>query len=199
MGRPTLAAGISVHVIRRGVNRCAIYADDDDRSMFLRILRNACERHRTAVHAFVLMTNHYHLLATPRDGHSLSQTMKRVGERYVRYFNRRHSRIGTLWTGRYTSIPIETEQRLLVCLRYIEQNPVRAGIIAAPHEYRWSSCRSHVLGPRADWLTEHGLYQALGRTTGERRAAYRAICGISLSHDELWAQRHPPTLVEVTA
>jgi putative transposase len=118
--------GGSVHVIRRGNNRGAIYRDDIDRLVFLKILREAAEEHGTAVHGFVLMTTHYHALATPDDAKALPRTMKAIGDRYVRYFNRKYDRIGSLWAGRYRAIPVDTELYWLTCLRYIEQNPVRA-------------------------------------------------------------------------
>lgn len=197
MGRPPIARGLSAHVIRRGVNRCDIYRDNDDRKKFLSILRRAAEAHAVAIHAFVLMTTHYHLLLTPTDGESLAAMMKRLGERYVRYFNRKHSRVGTLWTNRYSAIPIEGERRWWTCHRYIEQNPVRARMVAGAHLYPWSSCRAHAFGPEIAWLVEHDLYRSLGANDGERRAAYRAICAIDLSADELWIERHPPLLIAV--
>jgi putative transposase len=181
--------GVSVHVIHRGNNRGAIVRDDRDRWTFLALLRRAIERHQLAVHGCVLVDTHYHLLATPADADSLTGTMKELGERYVRYFNDRHHRSGTLWNGRYRSLLIHDDRYWLTCLRYIEQNPVRAKMVRAPEAYRWSSYRLHALGEEADWLTPHWLYLALGSTPQERQLAYQSICDVSVTPSEMVEQR----------
>ncbi len=187
--------GVSVHVIRRGINRCSIFHDDADREVFLATLRDVVAETGAAFHALTLMDTHYHALATPPNAVALSSTMKTVGERYVAYFNDKYARVGTLWTGRYRAIPVRTERYWFTCLRYIAQNPVRADMARAPGEYRWSSYRLHAFGQRDSmfgWLTEHALYRSLGATPVERQAAYRAICGVPLTDEELEFQRHPP-------
>ena len=192
MGHPRriYEPGISLHVIRRGNNRCSIFADDRDRETLLRVLQ-AATSHGVSVHGFVFMTTHYHLVVTPHRDLALSQMMKSVGEEYVRYYNSRYDRIGTLWTGRYRAIPLMDETYWLTCLRYVEQNPWRARMVSAPEAYPWSSCRAHALGEASDWLVAHPLYLRLGRTPEERQAAYRAICEVALTEAELAAQRNP--------
>ena len=119
--------GLSVHVMRRGNNRGPIFADDYDRELFLALLELAAARHGVHIHAYVLMTNHYHLIVTPSDADALWRMMRDFGREYVLRFNRRHNRIGTLWTGRYRAIAIGDERYLLTCLRYVEQNPIKDG------------------------------------------------------------------------
>jgi putative transposase len=131
-----------------------------------------------AIHAYVLMTNHLHLLATPTTADALPKTLQRVGTRYAMYLNGARDRSGSLWEGRYRACPVESERYLLACSRYIEQNPVRAGLAQHPREFRWSSYRGNA-GERADaLLTPHPVYRALGATDTERARAYRAL------HDE---------------
>lgn len=182
---------VSVHVIHRGNNRCTIYRDDFDRLVFLEILKSAVLDHSTDIHGLVLMDTHFHALVTPHTETALPNTMKQLGEEYVRYFNRKYDRIGTLWTGRHRAIPILTELYWLTCLRYIEQNPVRAEMVRAPDQYRWSTYRGHAHGEGWDWIVEHHVYTGLGRCADERQKAYRAICGAQLTDEELAAQRMP--------
>jgi putative transposase len=184
--------GLSAHIIRRGVNRGAIYRDDFDRLTFLRLLADAAADHGTSVHGYVLMDTHYHLLVTPRHEEALPETMKALGDPYVRYYNWKHDRIGTLWSGRYRAIPIDTQPYWLMCLRYIEHNPVRAGMVTAPEEYRWSSYRAHAFGERIPWLVDHDVYRRLGASASERQAGYRMMCQGGLTDAELALQRHPP-------
>jgi putative transposase len=179
----------SVHVIQRGNNRTAIFRDQQDYEWFLMILQTATAKHGVSVHGFVLMTTHYHVMATPRDERSLPRAMKEIGVRYVQYFNRRHDRVGTLWTGRYRAILITDERYWLTCLRYIEQNPVRAQMVAAPEGYRWSSYSVHGLGNPPCWLSLHQVYLSLGSNAKERQAAYRALCGTHITDSELVQQR----------
>src|SRR5262245_14616590 len=200
MGHPLrmFVPDVSVHVIRRGNNRCTIAKDDADFRELLRTLRVASQLYDVAVHGYILMTNHYHLIVTPSRESALSLMMKTVGERYVRYFNARYDRIGTLWSGRYNAIAIDSETYLLTCLRYIEQNPWRASMVETPDAYEWSSCRAHAFGQRIDWLVPHASYLALSADPQERQAAYRAICGMALTDDELARQRHPPRRKKVS-
>jgi putative transposase len=127
------------------------------------------------VHAYVLMTNHVHLLATPREAGSLPRVMQSLGRRYVRHVNTLYRRTGTLWEGRYRAAPIDSESYFLACCRYIELNPVRARMVRRPREYRWSSYRSHAHGAADALVAGHDLYDRLGRTPAERQIGYRAL------------------------
>lgn len=186
-----LVPGQSVHLIRRGVDRCAIFRDDDDRRLFLWILEAAARDTQTAVHAFALLDTHYHAVVTPVDAPAVATMMHTVGKNYVQRFNRKYQRIGTLYAGPYTAIAIDSEQYLMTCLRYVDQNAWRAGMVANLADDRWSSYRSHAGLDECDWLVEHELYTSLGSTPQERQAAYRAICGVRLSDEELLTQRNP--------
>lgn len=163
------------HVIQRGNNRQAVFVDRDDREFFLSLLGENAARFAVALHAYVLMDNHFHLLATPSTADGLPQWMQAVGRRYVRYFNGRHGRTGTLWEGRYRSTLIQTERYLLPCMAYIDLNPVRAGMVAEARDYPWSS-HGHYAGLRHDkFLTPHPLYWGLGNTPFAREAAYAEL------------------------
>lgn len=168
-------AGLPHHVIQRGNNRQAIFLDEADCTRYLSDLDELGDRFGLALHGYVLMPNHVHLLATPRETQSLARVMQALGRRYVRYFNDRHRRTGSLWEGRYRSTVVESERYLLACMRYIDLNPVRAGLVAEPAPYRWSSHAHHV-GLRVDPLiTEHAVYWGLGNTPFERQLAYRTL------------------------
>jgi putative transposase len=181
--------GVSLHVRQRGNNRCAVFGDDEDYEFYLLMLRSAAARHDVAVHGFSLMTTHTHLQITPSTEIGASAAMKELGVRYVLYFNRRYQRVGTLWTGRFRAKPIDDERYWVTCLRYIEQNPVRANIVVQADQYRWSSYRAHAFGDSVDWLAGHPVLDALGSNPEERQAAYRAICAVSLTTAELVRQR----------
>jgi putative transposase len=161
------------HVILRGNNRQAIFFSDHDREHMLATLAEVTSQSQVALHAYVLMDNHLHLLASPATAEGLSRMMQALGRRYVAWFNARHQRSGTLWEGRFRAGLVQGETYLLACMRYIELNPVRAGLCAQPEQWRWSSA-SHHLGLRRDPLvTEHELYWSLGNTPFEREHAYR--------------------------
>ena len=160
------------HVIQRGNNRQAIFIDRADREFMLKLLGDNARLFNIALHAYVLMDNHFHLLATPSTDDGMSLWMQAVGRRYVRYFNDRHGRTGTLWEGRYKSTVIQTDSYLLTCMAYIDLNPVRAGMVAEARDHVWSS-HGHYAGLRVDrLLTPHPLYWALGNTPFAREAAY---------------------------
>jgi len=160
------------HVILRGNNRQDIFLDVRDRERMLALLLEHSRQHGVDVHAYVLMGNHLHLLLTPRRDCGLPAMMQAVGRAYVRWFNLRHQRTGTLWEGRYRSTVIDTERYLLTCMAYIDLNPVRAGLVADPAAYPWSS-HGHCIGQRIDPLiTPHPLFWALGNTPFSREAAY---------------------------
>lgn len=163
------------HVIQRGNNRSALFVAPTDYERFRAWLRVACERHGCLVHAYVLMTNHVHLLVTPMTAPGIGKVMQSVGRRYVQYFNRTYHRTGTLWEGRYRAVVIDTDAYLLTCCRYIERNPVRAGMVVDPADYPWSSHRANALGEPDPLVTPHARYRALGPDGASRRAAYRAL------------------------
>jgi len=171
------------HVILRGNNRQPIFYSDLDRQHLLATLAEGAAQHRVAIHAYVLMDNHLHLLLMPPDADALSRMMQSLGRRYVGWFNARHQRSGTLWEGRFRAGLIEGERHLLACMRYIELNPVRAGLVAEPAQWPWSSARHHLGLARDALVTEHELYWSLGNTPFEREHAYREFVaqGVALS------------------
>lgn len=167
--------GTTVHVIQRGNNKGRIFYAAHDSALFLEWLTNAAAVYGLAVHAYVLMTNHIHLLATVGTRDSLARTMQSVGIRYTRYVNATQNRTGTLWEGRYKSCVIDRDDYLLACARYIEMNPVRAGMATTPDVYRWSSYRANALGREDALVTPHPLYDNMGATPTARQEAYQAL------------------------
>ena len=168
-------AGYPHHIIQRGNDRQSIVRDDQDRQRLLDLWAEHARTFKVAIHAWVIMDNHFHLLATPETQEGLPQMMQAVGRAYVRYFNLRHQRTGTLWEGRYRSNLIQSERYLLACMVYIDLNPVRAGMVAQPEDFRWSSHR-HCIGQASDKLvTPHALFWALGNTPFAREAAYAEL------------------------
>ncbi|MCY4745615.1 transposase [Pelomonas sp. UHG3] len=161
------------HVILRGNNRQAIFFSDLDRQQLLATLAESAALYRVAIHAYVLMDNHLHLLLTPPSADALSRMMQSVGRRYVGWFNARHQRSGTLWEGRFRAGLIEGDRHLLACMRYIELNPVRAGICTAAADWPWSSAAHHLGLARNVLISEHEMYWQLGNTPFEREHAYR--------------------------
>ncbi len=163
------------HIIIRGNNREAIFYADEDYKFYLSKLRDACKKHDCQLHAYVLMTNHVHLLMTPNTENGISKAIQMLGRYYVQYFNYSYKRTGTLWEGRYKASLIDSASYLLTCYRYIELNPVRANMVDDPSEYPWSSYRSNALG-HADYLTvPHIEYLRLGKTELDCQAAYRGL------------------------
>ena len=176
--------GYPHHVIQRGNNRQPIFVDETDYRRLLDELIEHARAREVAVHAYVLMSNHLHLLVTPESADGVPLMMQGVGRSYVRWFNRRHGRSGTLWEGRYRSTLIEAERYLLACMAYIDLNPVRAGMVALPAAWPWSS-HAHYLGQRVDKLvTPHALYWALGNTPFAREAAYAALVQTGIGSGE---------------
>jgi len=183
------APGLPHHLIQRGNNRQAVFVDEVDCVRFLDDLAELARLHSLAIHAYVLMPNHVHLLATPAADDTLARLMQALGRRYVRWFNARHRRTGTLWEGRFRSTVVETDRYLLACMRYIEANPVRAGMVEGPAAYRWSSYK-HQVGLRLDPLiTEHAVYWALGNTPFERQLAYGRLFEQGVRGEEVEAIR----------
>jgi putative transposase len=179
------AAGFPHHVIQRGNNRQAVFTDPADYQRYLALVRQIAAERSVTIHAFVLMPNHVHLLVTPSDETALSRFMQALGRRYVRWFNDRHRRTGTLWEGRFRSTVIEADRYLFACMRYIELNPVRAGLCADPSEYRWSSYRHHVGLGVDPMISDHALFWRLGNTPFERQVAYRHLFDTPLANQEL--------------
>lgn len=177
------------HLIQRGNNREPIFVADNDYFFYLECLEKAAMRHGCEIHAYVLMTNHVHLLATPKSEKSLPKTLQSVGRRYVQHFNRTYDRTGTLWEGRYRATIIDSEAYLLICMRYIELNPVRAEMVAHPGDYPWSSYRANALGEEDERLTQHSIYYRLGRHRDTRQLAYRQLFGAHLAKADLEAIR----------
>ena len=163
------------HVIVRGNNRDPIFNTDEDYHFYLDKLQVAARKHQCDIHAYVLMTNHVHLLVTPHTEDGISKMIQMLGRYYVQYFNYTYRRSGTLWEGRYKASLIDSEVYALTCYRYIELNPVRAGMVGHPAEYPWSSYRGNALGENDALLTPHPLFLALGGSTDERQTAYRAL------------------------
>jgi putative transposase len=173
--RRPYTAGIPVHVVHRGVNRGQVFFTDDDRGRYLGELGVCLERHEIALHAYVLMDNHVHLLMTPdRDG-AISALVRDVCRRYVPITNKHAGRCGTLWDGRHYSAEIHSDRYLLACYRYVELNPVRAGLVRHAAAYRWSSHRANAFDCPDSVVTPHQTYEALGRCDAARRAAYEAL------------------------
>jgi putative transposase len=180
--QPRLALpGYPHHVIQRGNNRQSIVLDETDRKMLYSLWLEASQRHKVAVNAYVLLDNHFHMLLTPPSEEAMSLMMQSVGRSYVRYFNKRHNRSGTLWEGRYKSSLVDSEAYLLTCMAYIDLNPVRAGLVELAEHFNWSSYR-HLMGQKIDKLvTPHALYWGLGNTPFSREAAYAQFVASGLS------------------
>jgi len=164
-----------LHVIQRGNNRQPIFFEDENYIRYREWLAEAAAEYGCAVHAYVLMTNHVHLLVTPKKKDSLPRLMQSLGRRYVRYVNGEYGRTGTLWEGRYRAAPIDSDEYFLACCRYIELNPVRARMVARPRDYPWSSYPVHAMGKTDALVSDHPLFRRLGRSVAERRKEYRAL------------------------
>lgn len=183
-------ADMPQHLVQRGVNREPCFFAEEDCHCYLHWLQEAADDWRCTIHAYVLMTNHVHLLVTPGAPDGPARIMQSLGRRYVQYINRHYKRSGTLWEGRYKSSLIHAEDYLLACQRYIELNPVRADMVADPGQYRWSSYRRHALGLPDKLVTPHSLYLALGQDDASRQAAYRALFRSQLDEAALADIRH---------
>jgi putative transposase len=161
--------------VQRGNSRQAVFFSDDDYAAYLGWLREGAEKYGCAIHAYVLMTNHVHLLLTPQSRDSISKAIQYVGRHYVTYVNHLYGRSGTLWEGRHKGCVVSSDDYLLSCMQYIELNPVRAGMTATPAEYPWSSYASNAIGHADRLMTPHANYLALGRGEGDRLYAYREL------------------------
>jgi putative transposase len=177
--------GIPQHIIQRGNDRQPCFDDPSDFAVYLSRLDESARRHCVDIHAWVLMTNHVHLLVTPHSRHGVSDMMQSLGRDYVSWFNHHHERTGTLWEGRFKSCLVDTEHYLFQCYRYIEMNPVRAGMVSHPADYWWSSFRCNALGRRSKIVVPHDVYLQLGKSMDERAAAYRQMFLQELSDRQL--------------
>lgn len=172
--RVTLA-NVPLHLIQRGNNRQACFFADEDYRFYLDQLTESAKKYGVWIHAYVLMTNHVHMLISAGRADAPGAMMKSLGQRYVQYINRTYRRSGTLWEGRFRSSLTQQETYLLACQRYIELNPVRAGMVSHPAEYRWSSYRSNAQGEPDALVRPHEIYSALGQDAATRQAAYREL------------------------
>jgi putative transposase len=182
--------GVPLHIVQRGHNREPCFFAEDDYNSYLHWLGEALTESGCALHAYVLMTNHVHLLVTPTKAAAVPKFIISLGRRYVQYINRSYRRTGTLWDSRYKSSLVQAETYLLACQRYIELNPVRAAMVEDPAHYRWTSYRANGLGQPDARLSPHPLYRALGRDNEERQAAYRALFRAHLDRAAIDDIRH---------
>lgn len=176
------------HIIQRGNNRQAIFSGEDDYQFFRDAVVEAAGKYGLAIHAYVWMTNHVHILATPEFGHSISKVFQSVGRRYVQYFNSTYHRTGTLWEGRYRATVVDSERYLLTLMRYIELNPVRADMVEHPGDYPWSSYRRNAhgaSGANAAWIVPHDEYLRLDHNDVKRQGAYRELFRTAISGKDL--------------
>lgn len=169
--------GIAVHVVQRGNNQADCFFAPEDREFYLFHLSRLLPRTACRLHAYCLMTNHVHLLLTAANADGCALLMKGIGQLYAQYINKRYARSGYLWQGRFKSCLVQSEDYVLACYRYIELNPVRAGIARRPDEYPWSSYATNAKGEAAVFVSPHGEYERLGRTPAERQAHYRDLFG----------------------
>ena len=177
-------AGLPYHVIQRGNNREACFIEPENYLFYLELWKKLSTRYGVSVHAYVLMTNHVHFLATPDNETAISNTMKVAGSRYAQYINKKYRRTGTLWEGRHRASLVQSERYLLTCMRYIELNPVRAQMVARPEEYRWSSYGVNAWSDHSR-LRPHEDYLRLGSSSAARGHAYRELFKTGLSEEDL--------------
>lgn len=183
-------AGITQHIVQRGNNRQVCFFCDTDYSVYLDKLREYSNQFAVQVHAYVLMTNHVHLLVTPQETWGVSKMMQVVGRYYVMYVNRTYHRTGTLWDGRFKVSLVDSERYVLQVYRYIEQNPVRASMVDHPASYPWSGYQANALGKRIKLLSPHPIYLKLGMSPNDRQAAYRELHNEILPEKSLSEIRH---------
>jgi putative transposase len=184
--RRVFVPGLSQHVVQRGNNRCIIFRTPSDYRFFLSLLQHSSRKYKAEVHGYVLMTNHVHFLVTPSDAYSLPRMMQGIGRLYVPFYNRRYGRTGTLWEHRYDASLLHDDAYWLTCLRYVELNPVRAGLTDSPEKYPWSSYRAHAFGREDPILpTRHPLYVQLGGTDRDRQEAWRSVCAAQIPEHDL--------------
>jgi len=167
--------GIPSHVVQRGNDRNPCFFEDENYLFYLHCLKDACERYDVVIHAYVLMTNHIHLLMTPSTEYGISRVMQLLGNRYVQYVNKKYGKTGTLWEGRHKASLVDAEQYLLTCYRYIEMNPVRANMVDHPGDYRWSSYQYHATGNPVSFIKDHEVFLRIASSPEERMYHYREL------------------------
>jgi len=177
--------GIPQHLVQRGNNREPCFYAEQDYQRYLFDLGEVSKKYSCHIHAYVLMTNHVHLLVTPLKEHSISEMMQALGRRYVYYFNKTYRRTGTLWEGRFKSSLVDSDRYLFQCMRYIELNPVRAGMVEHPGEYKWSSYQSNAQGVQDALIKPHPLYLELAQKNVERQYIYRELFRVHLDDEVL--------------
>lgn len=177
--------GIPQHVVQRGNNREVCFFAEEDYAVYLDQLKKYTQKYHVAVHSYVLMTNHAHLLMTPETEKGVSQVMQSLGRYYVRYINHTYDRTGTLWEGRYKSTLVDSDHYFFTVSRYIELNPVRAKMVKHPSAYPWSSYQRNALGKHIELITPHPLYTSLAKTDKTRQKRYQALFGDKISDDTL--------------
>lgn len=182
--------GVPQHVVQRGNNKQACFFNEADYYFFLATLYESLENNGCLMHAYVLMTNHVHLLATPNTTDGISLVMRDLGRKYVRYFNDTYGRTGTLWEGRFKSSMVDSERYCLSCYRYIELNPVAAKMVLAPEDYPWSSYHTNALGQTSDLLAPHATWLSLGNNDTGRQKAYRKLFDEKLTTEDIEALRY---------
>ena len=182
--------GMPVHVIQRGNNRQTLFTSDADIAAYAHWLGDGAARFDVEVHGWAFMTNHVHLLLKPRQDHAISRLMQSLGRRYVAFFNYSYGRTGTLFEGRFRSCLVQEDEYCLTCLRYIELNPVRAGMVRDPGDYRWSSYRAHAFGVPVKFWTPNQLYLSLGTIPRDRQRAWRKLVGELPDMDTIAKIRH---------
>jgi putative transposase len=176
--------GLPYHVVQRGNNREPCFIETENYQFYLELWESLSRRYGVSVHGYCLMTNHIHFLVTPHKKSSISNTMRVVGSRYAQYINKMYQRTGTLWEGRHRSSLVQSNRYLLTCMRYIELNPVRAGMVERPEEYLWSSYGTNAWGD-CSWLTPHAEYLVLGKGLVERQRAYRDLFRVQIDKKDI--------------
>jgi putative transposase len=181
--------GVPQHIIQRGHNREPCFYALEDYMRYRSDLQEAAEVNQVAIHAYVFMTNHVHLLVTPGHAHSITHMMQDIGRKYVRYINHSYQRTGSLWAGRFKASLVDSEVYLMTCMRYIEMNPVRANMVRHPSEYVWSSYAANAQGQFDKLITPHPLYIQLGGDPEQRLLAYRKLFNQLMGKTEIHAIR----------
>ena len=185
--------GIPAHIVQHGNNRQATFFDDQDYAFYLDVLSEGLNRYKADLHAYILMTNHVHLLITPRHEDSVSRIFQHVGRMYVLYINKKYKRTGSLWEGRYKCSLVNVDEYLLRCYRYIELNPVVAGMFEKPEEYRWSSYRPNGVGLNDGLIQPHDIYLGLGNSPAARCHRYRELFQTKIGEESVHAIRNALT------
>ena len=177
--------GVPVHIVQRGHSREPVFFEDDDYRAYLHWLKEGAERYKIDIHAYALMTNHIHILATASGKDGVTRMMQYIGRHYVPYINHTYGTSGSIWEGRYKASLIQDDEYLLACMRYIELNPIRASMVRSPGQYRWSSYRCNAQGKEDERVTPHGMYLSLGKAKPARLEAYKLLFQVHLDKEVL--------------